>query len=177
MDKGSVVPLIGALIFFILIILVSTEEDKPFSLEIEKQIKLTKFVNVDKDNIFEIISSPESYPKVLPEIVVEVKIINQTGNVIFAEETISQLGLKSKMFVKHELFPPEMQIIEILDGDAKGTKIIMLFSEDNSKTVISSDIDLKISGPVSLPIRLVTERNFESAYSTVIDAFVLYMTA
>jgi len=176
MDKGLVVPLIGASIFFILIILVSIE-DKPFSLEIDKQIKLTKLVDVDKENIFEIMSSPESYPKVLPEIFVEVKIINQTGNVIFAEETISKLGLKSKMFVKHELFPPEKQIIEILEGDAKGTKIIMLFSEDNSQTVISSDIDLKISGPVSVLVRFMNEGNFESAYSTIIGAFVSHITA
>jgi len=176
MDKGLFVPLIGASIFFILIILESTDGD-PFSVEIDKQIKLTKLVDVDKENIFEIMSSPELYPKVLPEIVVEVKIINQTGNVIFAEETISQLGLKSKIFVKHELFPPEKQIIEILEGDAKGTKIIMLFSEDNSQTVISSDIDLKISGPVSVLVRFMNESNFESAYSTIIGAFVSHITA
>ena len=94
----------------------------PFSVEIDKQIKLTKLVDVDKENIFEIMSSPELYPKVLPEIVVEVKIINQTGNVIFAEETISELGLRKKMLVKHELFPFNKHIIEILDGDANGTK-------------------------------------------------------
>jgi len=175
MDKGLFVPLIGASIFFILIILESTDGD-PFSVEIDKQIKLTKLVDVDKENIFEIMSSPELYPKVLPEIVVEVKIINQTGNVIFAEETISELGLRKKMLVKHELFPFDKHIIEILDGDANGTKVVILFSEVDSKTTISSDLHLKVSGPLVPFLGLIHQGNFERAYVTVINAFVKYIT-
>ena len=175
MDKGLFVPLIGASIFFILIILVSTGEG-PFSLEIDKQIELTKLVDVDKEKIFEIMSSPELYPKVLPEIVVEVKIINQTGKVIFAEETISQFGIKSKILVKHKLFPFEKQVIEILDGDANGTKVVIFFSEVDSNTAVVSNVHLKVSGASGIPGRFIQQDNFESAYVTVINAFVKYIT-
>jgi len=143
--------------------------------EISHDISLTQTVSVEKENIFKIIASPELYPQVLPQNILEVDIINQTENVIFAEETISQRGIGTKILVKHELFPFNKHIIEILDGDAKGSKIVMTFSEIDSKTTISSDLHLKVSGPSAYLFDFMNQSNFGSAYNTVIDAFVYYL--
>jgi len=168
--------LASIIIFVFVLILISVGLDYAISKqERSRDISLTQTVFVERENIFEIIASPEQYPQVLPRNIVKVDIINQTENVIFAEETISERGFGTKILVKHELYPFDKHIIEILDGDAKGSKIVMTFSEIDSKTTISSDLHLKISGPLTYLFDFMYQSNFESAYGTVIDAFVEYL--
>ena len=172
--KFLVLALIIIIVFVIIFTIVGLEYDL-FKQEISRDISLTQTVSVERENIFEIMASPEQYPQVLSQNVLEVNIINQTENVIFAEETITELGVKAKLLVKHEIFPPEKHVIEILDGFADGTKMIITFSEIDSKTTISSDINIKMSGPGVAVIALMQQSNFESAYGTVIYAFVEYL--
>ena len=163
--------LVLALIIIIVFVIIFNIVGK----EISRDISLTRTVSVERENIFKIMASPEQYPQVFPENVLEVNIINQTENVIFAEETITELGVKAKLLVKHEIFPPEKHVIEILDGFADGTKMIITFSEIDSKTTISSDINIKLLGPGVELISYMEQSHFESAYGTVIDAFVEHL--
>ncbi len=167
--------LIIIIVFAIILIIVGLLGYDLFKPESSRDFSLTQTVSVERENIFEIIASPEQYPQVLPQNILKVDIINQTENVIFAEETISEQGIRTKILVKHELFPFNKHIIEILDGDAKGSKIVMTFSEIDSKTTISSDLHLKVSGPLVPLFDLLKQSNFESVYGTVIDAFVEYL--
>jgi len=162
-------------IVFVIIVLFVWPVDDLIKQEISRDISLTKTVSVERENIFKIMASPELYPQVLPQNVLEVNIINQTENVIFAEETITKFLFKEKLLVKHEIFPPEKHVIEILDGFANGTKMIITFSEIDSKTTISSDINFKVSGPGVALIAHMHQINFESAHGTIIDAFVEYL--
>ena len=171
--KRVAATLVGIIIVFVMISVIGSDYEL-FNPEISRDIVLTRTTIVDRESIFEIMASPEQYPKVLTQNVLEVNIINQTENVIFEEETITQSGVKAKLLVKHEIFPPEKQVIEILDGFAKGTKMIITFSETDSKTTIFSDVNLKMSGPGVALVALMQQRNFESAYNTVIRAFEDY---
>jgi len=172
--KFVVLPSIIIIVFLIIFNIVGPDDDL-FKQEISRDIFLTQTVSVERENIFKIMASPEQYPQVLPQNVLEVNIINQTENVIFAEETITELGVKEKLLVKHEIFPPEKHVIEILDGFANGTKMIITFSKIDSKTTISSDINIKMSGRGVGLIAFMQQWNFDNAYRTVIDAFVEYL--
>ena len=146
-----------------------------FKPQTTRDIQLSEVIPENKKTeIFEMMSSPELYPKILPKNVLEVVIINKTDSVIFVNETISEQGFTTQIFVKHEIFPPDQHTIEILDGDAKGTKINIHFVTDDSFTKVISEIHLKVSGPFAYIIQLMQPWNFDSAYKTVIDAFVQY---
>jgi len=173
-EKFVALSLIIFIVFVIIVLFVGPYDDL-IKQEISWHISLTQTVSVERENIFKIMASPEQYPQVLPQNVLEVNIINQTENVIFAEETITEMWVKEKLLVKHEIFPPEKHVIEILDGFANGTKMIITFSEVDSKTTISSDINIKVSGPGVALISPMFQNNFENAYGTVIDAFVEYL--
>ena len=172
--KFLVLSSIIIIVFVIIFNIVGPDYDL-FKLERSRDISLRQTVSVEKENIFKIIASPELYPQVLPQNILEVDIINQTQNVIFAEETITGKGFGTKILVKHELFPPEKHVIEILDGYAKGSKIVMKFSEIDSKTRISSELHLKVSGPLAFLFDFMYPEIFKSAHHTVIDAFVEYL--
>ena len=171
--KFLVLSSIIIIVFVIIFTIVGPEYDF-FKREISRDFSLTQTVSVERENIFEIIASPEQYLQVLPQTFLEVHIINQTENVIFAEETISYGGIETKILVKHELFPFNKHIIEILDGDVKGSKLVMMFSEIDSKTTISSDFHLKTSGLLAY-FPFMNQSNLQSAYGTAIDTFVEYL--
>ena len=168
--NGKIILILVVVIIIGIIIAISMNMGL-FNQKFSKHMVLTQISDKNREDIFEAMVDVENYPFVLPQNISEVKIINQTNNVIFAEETVSEFGVKIKLLVKHEIFQPKEHIIEILDGYAKGTKIIITFSEIDSKTTISSDVSLITSGPVNSIIFLMGQSHFESAYASIIRAF------
>jgi len=141
--------------------------------KIEKEFEFTKNSKIDKKIIFDIMANPENFPKALPNNVLSVKIINQTENIIIAQEEISEAGISTKILVKHTITPHEEHIIEILEGDAKGTTITVNFESGNSGTVIKSKIEMKVRG-LLLPFGLLPEGNLNSAWNSAISGFENY---
>jgi len=176
--KGKQFVIIGSILILVIvigiIIAVGINFEELILQEFTFNLHFTRSSDVDREKIFEIMSDVKQYPNILPRNIHEVKIINRTDNVIFAEETISERGIKVKLLVKHEIFPPERHEIEIIGGYANGTKIV-LFYENDSKTTISSDILIKATGPLAAIILFMGPNNFESAYNTVIQAFEDYI--
>jgi len=169
--------IIGSILILVIvigiIITVGINYEELIGQEFTLNLHFTRTSDVDREKIFEIMSDVKQYPNILPRNIHEVKIINRTDNVIFAEETISERGIEVKLLVKHEIFPPERHEIEIIGGYANGTKIV-LFYENDSKTTISSDILIKATGPLIAIILFMGPNNFESAFNTVIQAFEEY---
>ena len=137
------------------------------------EIIIVKEVELDKIDIFNTMTDVQNYPKILPQNVISVNIINQTKNVIFAEEEVIENHLRLKINVKHTFIPYEKHTIEILNGDAKGTKIIQTFEENNSLTKITTKIDFKLSGILEF-VKYFAQSNLEHAMNTVLDNFITY---
>ncbi len=100
-----------------------------FPISISKKMKMTKESQVKKINIYCSMANVENYPIILSEYISSVKIINQTENIVFAEEKIKKSGITSKVLVKHSFFPYDRHVIKIIDGDAKGSRIDITFEE------------------------------------------------
>ena len=171
---GKIIVVVVIILIFIIVNASSITEDF-FLQKSSRDFVFTKTVNVDKERIFRLMADVEQYPNIMPKNVIDVHIINQSGNVIFAEETISELGVETKILTKHTIFPYEKHVIEILDGSANGTKIVVEFFDEELNTTIKSDIKLIASGPLSILTQYMQEHNFESVHSTVIRAFVNYL--
>ena len=133
-----------------------------------------KTVDLDREKIFSIMTDVYNYPKVLPKNILSVSILNQTENTIFTEEEFIEKGVKIKFHVKHTIIPPLEHRIEILDSDAKGTKVLQSFELiDNSTTRINTGIELRFKG-ILTPFVFIPENNALHAANTILDSFVDY---
>lgn len=140
-------------------------------------IELVKMVDVDKKKLFITMADVENYPKILPNNVLSVEIVNKTNDHIVTElyvkEKVFESGVTVTFLVKHTIVPYIKHIIEIEDGDAKGTKITVNFREVGSKTEVTTEAEIRIHGILS-PFGLLARPNLESALNAMIDNFVDY---
>ena len=147
--------------------------DRIFLSKSVDKIIVTKTIDIDREKIFKIMADVKNYPHVLPKNIISTTILEQNDSSIVAEEEIIEIGIKVKLLVKHTIIPYEKQIIEILDGDAKGTKIIATFEDVENSTKITTDVDFKLHGLLS-PFKFLAKGNIESAMNTIILAFADY---
>jgi len=133
----------------------------------------SRLVDINKEEIFDVMANVENFPNILPGNINHVKILNKSDGVIIAEEELIEAGIKSKLLVRHTIKPYDEHIIEIIDGDAKGTVITQLFESVGSQTNLITRVHLNVSG-ISSIIAYFPESNLIHAVNTVISHFVDY---
>ena len=138
--------------------------------EIEKEITLSNFISVSRNEIFCYIANVENYPNLPLAGAPSVKILNQSKNVIYAEETISGLGLSIPLLVKHDLQPYEKHVLTVHGGKADGTKITFTFEETDNGTKITSFLKLKLKGQLVI-FGLLSKQILQSTFSKSLAAF------
>ena len=179
--KKVVVYIILAILIGSTIVYLDLSKDRinhliPADLYPERKVEKVTFVNtfeISKEKIFESITDISNYPYVLPRNVLSVNILEQSENEIIAEEKFIELGVKVNLKVKHTILPYEQHIIEIMEGDASGTKIIQTFEEENNLTIITTDVDLNLNG-LLYPFGFLPKGQMNSAINTVLSSFVEY---
>jgi len=181
-NLGIYLGLVFTVWIFVIIFINYSLENPIFSVTTTK-IEFTRVLNVDKLALFETMADIRNYPIILPNNFISVTIINETHNrapgpgqsavTIFAKETISERGITTDIIARHELYPPNRHIVEIVSGDAKNTRIILNLDELDSSTILSTQIEMKLRG-VLIPFGFLPSDQFESAFSTVISGFVDY---
>jgi len=139
-----------------------------------KNFQLYNVVKVDRQEIFMIMSNIENYPNVFPDNIKSVKIINQTNNLIIAEEKITERGLDVSVLVQHTIIPYDTHTIEILNGPLDNTKIILTYNDIEGGTEIKTDVELRSWGILNLFFDKKYESNYEHAMNTVISTFEEY---
>ena len=137
------------------------------------EIVIEKEYDVGKERLFNVMADVENYPIILPKHILSVEIIEHEPNIVLAEEILTEQGIKVKLLVKHTMIPYEEQIIEVINGDARGTKITQTFTGDDLSTKISTKIKLQLKGLLT-PIQFFPKSNFGHAMITVNSSFVDY---
>ena len=141
-----------------------------------KRISIEYLLNtVPHALMYDVITDVENYPKVLPENILSVKILDRTNNSITAEEQISEHSIKSTLTVKHSFVPMEKHTIEILDGDAKGTIITQNFEifQPEGSLKITTDVELDLKGIFSF-VGFLPTSSIQHAVDTTIDEFAIF---
>lgn len=155
--------------------------DKPFS-EIPdvvtgkmwvEEISFDRTVDLNKQDIFNVMADVKNYPLVHPANILSVNILEQTENELLVEEEMIEMGIRLKFLVKHTLLPYEQHTIEIMDGDAKGTKFIQKFEEVDEGTKLSTLAEFKFDG-VLMPFQLLPKSQLIHAMNSLITGFVIY---
>ena len=138
-----------------------------------KEIKIITESNIEKNKIFLVMTNLENYPKILLNNIKSVDILEQENLTAIAEFYIIEKGIGSKILAKQTIYPYSKHVIEVIDGDAKGTKITQIFSEKNSITTIDTKIDLNFKGILSV-FAYLPRNNLEHASNTVVSTFLDY---
>ena len=152
------------------------------------ELQITKIVDVNQEEAFLIMTDVKNYPKILPRNIISVNIINQIDNSILAEYEIIEHGIRVKLLASHTMYPYDKYIIEVMEGDAKGTKLIQDFTVINTEieklpecnspfdecTKIDSQVELNLEGLLS-PFSYLPKGNLDHASDTVITSFTNYM--
>jgi len=131
-------------IVFLLLVTYTTIPDE--HRVVTKNTSFVMMVDADKRELFDLMADIENYPKILSDNYISVFIKNQTNNSIFTNEVITERGIQSTLNVKHTILPYDYHIIEILDGDAKDTKITIIFEENGSETKLTINTEIHARG-------------------------------
>jgi len=114
-------------------------------------------INCNTINFFKILTDYEQLVKYLPRQLNNIKILNESEDI-----SIMEVSIIFKTLIKKEI-NQKIQIskkfdntitVDILDGHAKNTKVVIEVKSVNSKTQVNTDIDLKLSlkSKILLPI-------------------------
>ncbi len=137
------------------------------------ELEIIKEVDIEKEKIFLVMTDLENYPKVLPRNIKSIDIIEQSDNVILAEYTVVEAGVYSKLLVQHKMYPYYEHVMEVMDGDAKETKVTQKFTDINSITTINTIIEFDLKGILS-PFSFLPKGNLEHAANTILTNFIDY---
>ena len=144
------------------------------------ELENTRNVFHHKEEAFLIMTDVKNYPKILPKNIVSVNIINRVDNTVLAEYELIEHGIRTKLLAEHTMYPYDKHILEIMDGDAKGTKLIQDFTtvECNESvgkcTQIASRVELNLGG-ILTPFGFLPKLNLDHAFNTIITSFEMYM--
>ncbi len=144
-----------------------------FPDKIEKNIEITQILDIERKKLFDAMTDLKNYPTIFPNNVLSVTIINQSKNVIFAEEQFIERGITANLVVKHTIFPYEKHIITIMDGDAKNSTVTVTFEDLGSSTKLTVQGKMNLKGILIL-FGVIPEQQFAHAINTVISGFVDY---
>jgi ribosome-associated toxin RatA of RatAB toxin-antitoxin module len=151
-----------------------SDVDLEFSTDPIKNISFENMITrITHEQMFDVLTDVKNYPKVLPKNILSVEILDTTDNSITAIEEISENFIKTKLLVKHSFIPMEKHVIEILDGDAKGTIITQHFEKISTGFKIKTNVEFDVKGILS-PVTFLPKSNLESALNTVIEEFIVY---
>ena len=150
------------------------------------KLEITKDFLGDREKIFFIMTDLENYPKVLPQNIKSVEIIEDFDNKILAEYEVVEAGITSKLLVQHRMLPYYEHTIEVMDGDAQGTQITQEFVERlvnldgthkhpvwSSVTTINTIVEFDLKGILS-PFGFLPKGNLEHAANTIVTSFIDY---
>lgn len=172
-DRKSVILFVIYVVIFIVFVTYATLPEQLRT--IQRSVEFQTTVDVEKTKLFDVMADVENYPLVLPESYVSVKILNKTSNSILSLETVKEAGVQATFHVRHTIIPNESHQITILDGDAKGTNIVIWFNNsDSNKTQISTKLDLRLTG-IMAPFGILPENNIHHAFNTILDSFAEYV--
>lgn len=135
------------------------------------RVASSKIINLPQERVFSVVKDIDKLPSLFPDRYKSFNILEQSDNHILTEEIVSISGKEIKQKVKHILEPNRMLKSEIIEGDTKGTILIIeLNPKSNSSTEIKIDADLKF-GKLGTVFGIFAKRKIKNEIDHIIDQF------
>jgi len=131
----------------------------------------SKIINLSQEKVFSVIKDIVKLPSLFPDKYKSFNILEQSDNHILTEEIVSISGKEIKQKVKHILEQNRLLKSEIIEGDTKGTILmIVLNQKSNSRTEIKIDADLKF-GKIGALFGIFAKRKIKTEIDNLINRF------
>ena len=134
------------------------------------KFSLEKIVNAKIEDVYEILSNYENYPKLIPQHFPFVRVRSVRGNISVVEEHMNLGDRELLIMAKHVTEKPVLHEIFIIGGDIKGSHFKQQFIEVSEGTKIIVDVDLKLKGKMKMSYMFGTNK-FEQDYAIILDDF------
>jgi carbon monoxide dehydrogenase subunit G len=133
------------------------------------RVVTSKIVDLPREEIFSAIKEIDKLPTLFPDKYKSFKIIDRSDNHILTEEIVSISGKEIEQKVKHTLETDRMLRSEIVEGDTKGTILIIeLTPKSDSVTEIRIDADIKY-GKIGAVIGIFAKHKIKNEMDKLID--------
>ncbi len=135
------------------------------------RVASSKIINLPQERVFSVVKDIDKLPNLFRDRYKSFNILEQSDNHILTEEIVSISGKEIKQKVKHILEPNRTLKSEIIEGDTKGTILIIeLNPKSNSSTEIKIDADLKF-GKLGTVFGIFAKRKIKNEIDHIIDQF------
>lgn len=134
---------------------------------------VTKFPNLNMTTLFDTVADVRNYPIISPNHFISIQIVNQSGNVIYAEEKVKEKLVTQTILVKHTIFPYYNQTMEVMDGDAQGTMVTASFTGSESNHTLTTNVKLHLKGSLAF-FTLMPKQVLELELSSIVGDFLKY---
>lgn len=134
------------------------------------KFSLEKIVNAKIEDVYEILSNYENYPKLIPQHFPFVRVRSVRGNISVVEEHMNLGDKELVIMAKHVTEKPVLHEIFIIGGDIKGSHFKQQFIEVSEGTKIIVDVDLKLNGKMKMSY-MFGKNKFEEDYAIILDDF------
>ncbi|MHB8545762.1 MAG: hypothetical protein ACYDAJ_03245 [Nitrosotalea sp.] len=164
-------------------------------MQYERKFTVTKYVNADRNLLFNSLIKIEKFPLMFPQYITSVKILNKTHDVLVCNNCQSQITdimpsgptnrtteyvemttapVKTTFIARHVIFPDvNYHIIEILTGDAKRSIIEQAFDNEGNSLRIRTAFDLYIGGEL-LPFGVFQTADYQRFAIPIVDQEIRY---
>ena len=133
------------------------------------RVVTSKIVDLPREEIFSAIKEIDKLPTLFPDKYKSFKIIDRSDNHILTEEIVSISGKKIEQKVKHTLETDRMLRSEVVEGDTKGTILMIeLNPKSDSVTEIRIDADIKY-GKIGAVLGIFAKHKIKSEMDKLID--------
>jgi carbon monoxide dehydrogenase subunit G len=129
----------------------------------------SKIVDLPQERVFSTIREIDKLPTLFPEKYKSFKVIGRSDDHILTEEIVSISGKEIKQKVEHTLEPYRMLRSEVVEGDTKGTVLVIeLNPKSDSITEIKIDADLKY-GKIGAVLGIFAKHKIKNEIDKIID--------
>lgn len=133
------------------------------------RVVTSKIVDLPREEIFSAIKEIDKLPTLFPDKYKSFQIIDRSDNHILTEEIVSISGKEIEQKVKHTLETDRMLRSEVVEGDTKGTILIIeLNPKSDSVTEIRIDADIKY-GKIGAVLGIFAKHKIKSEMDKLID--------
>lgn len=132
------------------------------------KVNITKVIHADRNKVFNTVTDFQSLPKKLPSVFKSISVEKKDANRIVTKELTKMAGKEVEQTVQHTIIPPEKHEVEIIEGDAKGSKIVETYESIPEGTKVIIDGEFKLSGKLKL-VEFLAKGRIEKGINEVLD--------
>lgn len=133
------------------------------------RVVTSKTVNLPTDKVFSTIRDIDKLPTLFPDKYKAFKVIERSDKHMITEEIVAISGKEIKQKVQHTLEPEKMLRSEVVEGDTKGTTLVIELNPiSDSSTEVKVDADLKF-GKIGVVIGIFAKHKIKNELDKIIN--------